>query len=107
MELRKDAVTSIINLLLDIHYLLLLSCHCNNCVCDLEFKLQRAIRQYSNLPQLQLVCPMTSKAYTLGTFTFIHTDSWEITKILVNVGYDSVMGDFLTLSSQPNLMLLL
>jgi hypothetical protein len=104
MELRKDAVTSIINLLLDIHYLLLLSCHCHNCVCDLEFQLQRAIRQYSNLPQLQLVCPMTSKAYTLGTFTFIHTDSWEITQILVNVGYDSVTGVYLTLS-QPDLLL--
>ncbi len=104
MELRKDAVTSIINLLLDIHYLLLLSCHCHNCVCDLEFQLQRAIRQYSNLPQLQLVCPMTSKAYTLGTVTFIHTDSWEITQILVNVGYESVTGVYLTLS-QPDLLL--
>jgi hypothetical protein len=104
MELRKDAVTSIINLLLDIHYLLLLCCHCHNCVCYLEFQLQRAVRKYSDLPQLLLVCPMTSKAYTVGTFTFIQMASWEITQILVNVGYDSVTGVFLTLS-QPDLLL--
>ena len=106
MELRGNAVTSIINLIIDIHYLLLLHCHCHNCVCDLEFQLQRAIRQYSNLPQLQLVCPMTSKAYTLGTFTFIHTDSWEITQILLYVGYIYVTGVFLPLS-QLGLLLLL
>ena len=106
MELRGNAVTSIINLLLVIHYLLLLHCQYHNCVCDLEFQLQRAVRQYSELPQLWLVCPMTSKAYTLGTFTFIHTASWEITQILVNVGYDSVTGVFLTLS-QPDLLFLL
>ena len=106
MELRKDAVTSIIYLLLVIHYLFLLCCQHHNCVCDLEFQLQRAVGQYSELLQLWLVCPMASKSYTLGTFAFTHTASWEITQILVHVGYDSVTGVFLTLS-QPGLLLLL
>ena len=106
MEFRKDAVTSIIYLLLVTHYLLLLHCHCHNCVCDLEFQLQRAVCQYSELPQLWLVCLMTSMAYTFVTFVFTHMDSWEITQILVYVGYDSMTGIFLTLS-QPDLLLLL
>jgi hypothetical protein len=72
MELRGNAVTSNINLIIDIRYLLLLHCHCHNCVCDLEFQLQRAVHQYSDLLQLWLVCPMTYKAYTLGTFVFTH-----------------------------------
>ncbi len=36
------------NLIIDIHYLLLLHCHYHNFVCDLEFQLQRAVGQYSN-----------------------------------------------------------
>ena len=104
MELRGNAVTSNTNPIIGIHYLFLLHCQYYNCVCDLEFQLQRAVRKYSDLPQLLLVCPMTSKAYTVGTFTFIQMASWEITQILVNVGYDSVTGVFLTLS-QPDLLL--
>ena len=106
MELRKDAVTSNINLIIYIHYLLLLHCQCHNCVCDLEIQLQRAVSQYSELPQLWLVCPMTSKAYSLDNFAFTHMASWEITQILVNIGYDSVTGVFLT-QYEPDLLLLL
>ena len=35
---------------------------------DLDFRLQSAVCQYSELSQLGPVRPMTSKAYTLGTF---------------------------------------
>ena len=100
MELRKDVVTSIIYLLYAIHYLLLICCHCHNCVHDLELELHRAVFQYSDLPQIWLVCLMTSKAYTLGTFVFTH-----MVKCLIYVGYDSVTGVFLTLS-QTDLLLL-